>query len=712
MAAMAPADALGCGRWPRAADRCRREKHSDKAVRLHAQLASCASKTFSQVDRLKRFINFIVDETVAGRGGDLKEYVIGVQVFGKEPSFDPRTDPIVRVQARRLRTRLARYYRDEGNSDELIVDLPKGGYAPVFRTRDDAPAAKRSLTATLVGRNTVAVLPLADYSAGASLDYFCRGLRDEIVHALTSIKALRVLAVAPRTSAEARRTRSRGRGAADHRQRSARRAIGCASRSIWSTARAATTCGPSRRTSTHADPVGGQEAIAKRDRRQARAGSVDADASAGARKPSDNLAARNLYLQGRYHLNQRTEEGLHKAVEFFEKAIVEDTQFSLAHSGLADALRPARALRRARARRCLGQGGVERRVRGDARRPFGRSAHLARARPRDAGLGLGRAPKREFQRAIQLNPRYPTAHHWYAMSCLVPMARLDEALEQMLLAQSLDPVSSIIARDVAVIQCYRRDFEAALEQCDHTIELNPHFAPAYLTLGMIQEQRKDFDESAAAFRRAVDLAPHSLRMQSALARTLALSGKRDRARRGAAHARGAGRDALRVAVRVRDDVICRRRSPRPVTAGSRRRATTAASSCSRSKSIRASTACATTRALPPWRSASGCPESSRLRRTTIFRVLKSRRQTAAAGFHRGSCPARFRTGRGCARRARRPPSGSRRAFPTTAARRCASAPCRRRSGTSTSELARAPVRIALDVGHGLHRHRRQLRAPR
>jgi serine/threonine-protein kinase len=88
------------------------------------------------------------------------------------------------------------------------------------------------------------------------------------------------------------------------------------------------------------------------------------------------------------------------------------------------------------------------------------------------------------------------------MSCLVPMARLDEALEQILLAQSLDPVSSIIARDVAVTQYYRRDFEAALDQCDHTIELNPHFAPAYLTLGMIQEQRRDFDESAAAFRRA------------------------------------------------------------------------------------------------------------------------------------------------------------------------------------------------------------------
>ena len=117
------------------------DKLSDKVVRQ--QLTRIlGSKTFSQVERLKRFISFIVGETVGGRGGDLKEYVIGVQVFGKEPSFDPRTDPIVRVQARRLRTRLARFYRDEGHNDELIVDLPKGGYAPVFRLREEAPSTQ------------------------------------------------------------------------------------------------------------------------------------------------------------------------------------------------------------------------------------------------------------------------------------------------------------------------------------------------------------------------------------------------------------------------------------------------------------------------------------------------------------------------------------------------------------------------------------------
>ena len=94
------------------------------------------------------------------------------------------------------------------------------------------------------------------------------------------------------------------------------------------------------------------------------------------------------------------------------------------------------------------------------------------------------------------------------------------------------------ARPRARSTFYRRDFEAALEQCDHTIELNPHFSPAYWALGVIQEQRKDFDEAAAAFQRAIDLSPHSPRMHAALARTLALSGKRKQALAVAAQARG------------------------------------------------------------------------------------------------------------------------------------------------------------------------------
>ena len=501
-------------------------KGAEKATRQQLDRI-LSSKTFSQVDRLKRFVSFIVSEAIGGRGGELKEYVIGVEVFGKEPSFDPRTDPIVRVQARRLRSRLVRYYREEGQTDELIIDLPKGGYTPVFRRRESTAPARPSLTATLVGRNTVAVVAFADHTAGGSLRHFCGGLRDEIVHGLLSMRSLRVLATPGDEGSDDRGTRPDAalviggsvRTSGDRLRVAVQLVDGASGYYLWSDAIDVPA----------ADPIAAQERIAKTIVAKLAPASADGEIVAGARHTSDNLAARTLYLQGRYHLNQRTAEGLQKAVDFFEKALVEDAQFSLAHSGLADAYGLLTHYG------VLGPADVWARAAASAASAVTLDGHSAEAHTSVAHVRATQdwdwaGAEQAFQRAIHLNPRYPTAHHWYAMSCLVPLGRLDEALEQMLLAQSLDPVSSIIARDVAVIYSYRRDFEAALEQCDQTIELNPHFAPAYLTLGLIQEQRKDFDESAAAFRRAVDLAPQTPRMQGALARTLALSGKGDNAR--------------------------------------------------------------------------------------------------------------------------------------------------------------------------------------
>lgn len=497
---------------------------SDGLVREHvARVVS--SKTFAQAERLKRFLTFISDEAAAGRGADLKEYVIGVQVFGKETSFDPRTDPIVRVQARRLRARLVRYYRDEGNADDLIVDLPKGGYAPVFRVRDEAAPVKRTLTATLAGRNTVAIMPIADDSPSGSLDYFCRGLRDEIVHALTGMKGLKVLAA--RADLPSQPDEDAGsvalmitggvRAARERLRVTIHLVDGVSGYYVWSESFDVDS----------GDLLAAQDAIAMRVAAKV-APEVERDSTAMARQQSDNLAARNLYLQGRYHMNQRTEESLHKAVEFFEKAIVEDSQFSLAHSGLSDAygllahygvLGPADVWSKAASAAATA-------VMLDG---HSAEAHTSMAHARATQDWDFEGAETLFARALQLNPRYSTARHWYAMSCLVPMGRLDDALEQIQMAQALDPVSAIIARDVAVILYYRRDFDTALDQCDHAIELNPHFAPAYLTLGLVQEHRKEIDEAAAACRRAVDLAPHSLRMQSALARVMALSGKPERA---------------------------------------------------------------------------------------------------------------------------------------------------------------------------------------
>src|SRR5690348_4557912 len=100
------------------------ELNKESEARVAEQLCRIlASKAFRQADRLKRFLTFIVEETLAGRGEQLKEFAVGVEVFGKPESFDPRNDPIVRVQARRLRAQLARYYHEEGQEDSLVLEL-------------------------------------------------------------------------------------------------------------------------------------------------------------------------------------------------------------------------------------------------------------------------------------------------------------------------------------------------------------------------------------------------------------------------------------------------------------------------------------------------------------------------------------------------------------------------------------------------------------
>src|SRR6187455_3064134 len=133
------------------------------------------SVAFRTSDRLKHFITFVASQELQGKGDNLKEYAVGVQVFGRESSFDPRTDPVVRVQARRLRARLERYYREEGQDDEILVDLPKGGYAPVFRRREVSQTA-RPQTGPAPQRNTLAVQPIADLTPKGALDRFCAGL--------------------------------------------------------------------------------------------------------------------------------------------------------------------------------------------------------------------------------------------------------------------------------------------------------------------------------------------------------------------------------------------------------------------------------------------------------------------------------------------------------------------------------------------------------
>ncbi len=113
---------------------------SETAVR--AQLERIlASEAFASAGRHSRLLRYVVDRTLAGEGDQLKEYVLGTEVFDRQDSYDPRLDSIVRVEARRLRTRLDDYYRAAGASDPLVISIPRGSYAPIFLTRDEALAS-------------------------------------------------------------------------------------------------------------------------------------------------------------------------------------------------------------------------------------------------------------------------------------------------------------------------------------------------------------------------------------------------------------------------------------------------------------------------------------------------------------------------------------------------------------------------------------------
>src|SRR5215472_3161258 len=101
-----------------------------------------ASAAFADAERASNFLRFVVERKLEGRASEIKEFVIAVEVLGRTSSFDSKTDPIVRVEAGRLRDRLSSYYEAEGGADPVLISLPKGRYVPEFGERQTREAAK------------------------------------------------------------------------------------------------------------------------------------------------------------------------------------------------------------------------------------------------------------------------------------------------------------------------------------------------------------------------------------------------------------------------------------------------------------------------------------------------------------------------------------------------------------------------------------------
>jgi TolB-like protein/DNA-binding winged helix-turn-helix (wHTH) protein/Tfp pilus assembly protein PilF len=235
------------------------------------------------------------------------------------------------------------------------------------------------------------------------------------------------------------------------------------------------------------------------------------------------------YLKGRFFWNKRTEEGYVKALEYFHQAIQRRPDYAPAYAGLADAYALLGSMTNSTSPRLEAMP----RAREFAKKALSLDESLAEAHTSLAFVQMHfehdwSAAERSFLRAIELNPSYVTAHHWYAY-CLMAQARVEEALREIRAAQALDPLSLIVNTDLAELLYYARRDDEAIRQAQKTLELDASFALAHRVLGLAYAQKGMHEESVAALETQVRLTARSDYALAELARGYVLRGDRAQA---------------------------------------------------------------------------------------------------------------------------------------------------------------------------------------
>lgn len=538
------------------------------------------SRGFVQSARMRQFLELVVENSLTGNT-PLKETMIGIRVFGRAPDYDSSLDPIVRVEARRLRQKLQHYYESEGAGDPVVIGLPKGGYTPDFQMgtvgillppeapeaalqSDPAPPvittalpARRpsiwlryvSAVAALCGLaalsmwiagsrperpiSSLSVLPLANLSGDPGQDYLADGMTDELIGSLARIPSLRVISrtsamqykgvlrplpqIAKELHVEAIVEGTVTRSGREVRI-TAQLIDGKTDRHLWSA--------DYNRSVDDLLEVQGEvaRAIANQVSR-----TLSPDASSQFRADVDIAPeAYDAYLKGRYFWNKRTEEGLRTSIDFFHQALAKAPDYSLAWAGLADSYL------------LLGENWVRppgesfAKARDAADRALKLNDFLGEAHAARAALaqdqGNWSQAEREFRRALRLTPGYATAHQWYAEG-LAAHGRFTEALAEIQHARRLDPLSLIINVQVGYIDYQARLYDDAISELRAAIQMDPQFFFAHADLGQAYTQKGLYVEALAELQKAADLSNGDPGEILWLARAEALAGQRRQALR-------------------------------------------------------------------------------------------------------------------------------------------------------------------------------------
>jgi TolB-like protein/Tfp pilus assembly protein PilF len=222
-----------------------------------------------------------------------------------------------------------------------------------------------------------------------------------------------------------------------------------------------------------------------------------------AKRPTANPEAYELYLKGRFFWNKRTGADLRRAIDYFNEALAKDPSYALAYAGLADSYSLLHFYGAASPVDSFPQGKAA------AKKALGLDDTLAEAHTSLANVLRSydfdyEQSIKQFERAIQLNPNYATARHWYG-ELLAAMGRFDEGIAELRRAQELDPLSLIINADVGEVYSWARQYDQAIIQFRKTIEMDPRFYYAHWSLGIAYQLKGQLNDAIAEYRKAVEL---------------------------------------------------------------------------------------------------------------------------------------------------------------------------------------------------------------
>ena len=376
---------------------------------------------------------------------------------------------------------------------------------------------------------TLAVLPFVATSAGSDTEYLADGITDELIDAFAKIDGLRVASRSSVFALKGKPADVRAIGALLGATWVIEGSVRRAGNKLRVTAQLASTADgrllwSQRFDRTLEDVFAIQEEIARTIVDTLRTTSIAGLAAPSLRRHSTNLEAYQLYLKGRYLWNRRTQADIAEAITVFEQAIAADPSYAQAYAGLSDAY----ALNLDYRNVPVAEGFAH--AREYARRALALDEKVAEAHASLAWVLFiydwqWEEARREYQRAIELDPAYATAWQWYSF-WHAAMGKHDEAVIEIHRANELDPGSVSIQRSVGWIYYYARRYDQAVYYLERAIAANPTADETYRVLGLSYAMQERWDDAERQFRQAIALAPGGTYTPAMLAWLMGRTGRR------------------------------------------------------------------------------------------------------------------------------------------------------------------------------------------